>query len=159
MGNRSILHALNNIVVPGTWGLFSRKLRAAARHAETILEQHGPDIPISMQDSLRHTLDRLGTWTLKLYPSGKPLTVTANTNFRAELSELRRALTLLAQLESGVHAIRRATTPPASGPLDTALVTLIGEIDGLRTICRIRARQMDHDGLPYDDTDDIVTLH
>lgn len=159
MRDRSSLDVLDDKRVTGTWGLFTRKLRTITHHADFILERHGDLVPASLQETIRHTLSRLGDWTLKLCPSGKPLTLEAPGPIRAEGSELRRALTLLAQLESGAHAIRRMTAPPPASTLDSALCALVGEIDGLRTICRIRTRQIADAPTHFDDSDEIVTLH
>jgi hypothetical protein len=124
-----------------------------------MLDQHGGDIPASVQEVIAQTLVKLGACTSKLSHPNRRAIIDARLISHNEHSGLSLALGHLAQLESSLHAIRRLTTPRSSTQLAFMLDGLVGEIDSLRTICRVRARQIAGDAPSFATAEGTVTLH
>lgn len=130
---------------PETWSLYSRKLKSIASTIQKVMALRDAKVPAALRTAIHHTLGRLNACAPKGASLALPTDRVAMSN---ERSDLNFALTHLDKLEQHLQSLRLLFCPSTHAMDESVVDTLEQEIESLRAICRVRARQIANGSSP-----------
>lgn len=140
--------------MPETWNLYSRKLKVMTATIQHVMAPLNVKIPSHLKTAITLTLGRLSACAPKL--ATLPLLHQDQAIILSEQTDLSFALIQLDKLEHHLQSLQPFSGPSTPTSFDGTFNTLKQEIESLRTICRVRARQIAN-GMPLLTAD--ITLH